>query len=378
VTARRVTDAPRLIEWTGERLVPWAADPPVVYEHYHRYLFAAQLLAGRDVLDLASGEGYGAALLSDSARSVMGVDVDERSVEHSRLNYEAPNLEFRVADARELSDFESRSFGAVVAFEVIEHVAEQEQVLAEIERVLAQDGILILSTPERTVYSKKGKSENPFHVRELTAEELFGLLRVRFPHLATWAQRTVTGSALIDSGAREGATLRPFILERADDRWGLAEEMSPMYVVAVASKAELPTLPGDSVLVDPGQALLSRALDATAQAETSERTARRELREHIDQLDEVRLRLLELGDELQNERVYAAELQRRAAGDEQVIAKLHDQLAHAAYWRRGVEESTTWRLLERARAVLYGTIGRRSLLGRLLRGLLESLGRVLR
>ena len=47
----------RLIEWTGERCVPWTGDLQVVYEHYHRYLLARPLVEGKRVLDLASGEG---------------------------------------------------------------------------------------------------------------------------------------------------------------------------------------------------------------------------------------------------------------------------------------------------------------------------------
>jgi len=63
VSFRRRAAAPRLIEWTGERCVPWAPDVQVVYEHMHRYLWAAGLVAGRRVLDVGSGEGFGAAIL---------------------------------------------------------------------------------------------------------------------------------------------------------------------------------------------------------------------------------------------------------------------------------------------------------------------------
>ena len=83
---RRRAGAPRLIEWTGERCVPWAPDVQVVYEHFHRYMWAARVIAGRRVLDLGSGEGFGASILAGSAADVVGVDVDERTVEHSKLN----------------------------------------------------------------------------------------------------------------------------------------------------------------------------------------------------------------------------------------------------------------------------------------------------
>src|SRR6202000_3247322 len=163
--------APRLIEWTGERCVPWAPDVQVVYEHMHRYLWATALVEGRDVLELASGEGFGAALLARAARSVHGIDIDQRTVDHSSLNYAGGAISFSVGDARDLSAFADDSFGAVVAFEMIEHVADQNRVLSEGARVLAPGGILIISTPDRRAYSPGNESENPFHVRELDLSE---------------------------------------------------------------------------------------------------------------------------------------------------------------------------------------------------------------
>src|SRR5580658_10192696 len=149
MSVNRRAAAPRLIDWTGERCVPWAPDVQVVYEHFHRYLWAASVVAGRRVLDLGSGEGFGSAILAGSARHVVGVEIDERTVEHSTLNYAAPNLEFHVGSALDLSDYETGSFGAVVAFEIVEHVDDQEKMLAEVARVLADDGVLVMSTPDR-------------------------------------------------------------------------------------------------------------------------------------------------------------------------------------------------------------------------------------
>ena len=96
-------------------LCPWAPDVPVIYEHYHRYLWAQTLVEGRRVLDLGSGEGFGAALLADVAHDVVGIDVDARAVEHSRLNYQGENLRFQVASATDLGVFPDGSFDAVVA-----------------------------------------------------------------------------------------------------------------------------------------------------------------------------------------------------------------------------------------------------------------------
>ena len=111
----------------------------------------------------------------------LGVDVDALTVEHSRVNYAGPNLEFELGTAVDLSAFEDGSFGAVVAFEIIEHVREQEQVLAEIARVLADDGILVISTPDRRIYEQARSEPNPFHERELALEEFLQLLGTNFP-----------------------------------------------------------------------------------------------------------------------------------------------------------------------------------------------------
>ncbi len=71
------------LEFTGERFVPGAAGE-IWYEHWHRYLFAAPLVAGARVLDVACGEGYGSALLARSAARVTGADLSQDAIAHAR------------------------------------------------------------------------------------------------------------------------------------------------------------------------------------------------------------------------------------------------------------------------------------------------------
>ena len=64
----------RSLAWTGERYVPEVGGT-IAYEHLHRYAVAVGLVSGRSVLDIACGEGYGSWLLSDAAKTVVGVDL---------------------------------------------------------------------------------------------------------------------------------------------------------------------------------------------------------------------------------------------------------------------------------------------------------------
>src|SRR6266566_5284789 len=118
--ARGGEDEARLIEWTGERCVPWADDVQLVYEHLHRYHFAAQVVAGKRVLDLASGEGFGGAILAEHAAEIVGVDVDPRTIEHSRRTYGRRNLSFVEGSMVDRPTLPDGPFDVVTCFEAIE------------------------------------------------------------------------------------------------------------------------------------------------------------------------------------------------------------------------------------------------------------------
>ena len=176
------------LQFTGERFIPGTAGE-IWHEHWHRYHFAAPLVAGLDVLDVACGEGYGSALLASRAARVIGADIAPSAVEHAREQYaDRANLEFQQADCAALP-FAEASFDAVVSFETIEHIAAHEAFLDEIRRVLRPDGLLILSCPNKAEYTDRRGVTNEFHVRELYRPELEHLVAARFPHALWYGQR---------------------------------------------------------------------------------------------------------------------------------------------------------------------------------------------
>ncbi|HMB60020.1 MAG TPA: class I SAM-dependent methyltransferase [Xanthomonadales bacterium] len=186
------------LDFTGERFTPECVRE-IWYEHMHRYVFAGELVAGRNVLDAACGEGYGSFYLAARAKHVTGVDISEESIAHATERYRADNLVFEHADCRELP-FKDGEFNCIVSFETLEHLEEQETLLAEFRRVLTPEGFLLISSPDKAVYSEKLKNENPYHVRELYKGEFESLLAGQFPAVELLGHKLAFHSMIWRSG----------------------------------------------------------------------------------------------------------------------------------------------------------------------------------
>jgi SAM-dependent methyltransferase len=135
--------------FTGER-PGWGED--FDYDearHLAAYIHAATLAEGLHVLDAGCGEGFGTQTLTDSAREVTGVDYSAQAIEFSRKRWDRSNLSFRRVDLTDPTPF-----------------------LEGLRDRIAPGGRLMLTTPNRL----KTFSENPYHVREYTREELSELL----------------------------------------------------------------------------------------------------------------------------------------------------------------------------------------------------------
>lgn len=171
-----------------ERIVLGEAEPGVDAVHLKRYAFAGAFCAGRRVLDAGCGVGYGAARLAARAASVIGVDVSAEAIAYAKGHYGAPNLSFEPMDVGALA-FADASFDAVCSFETIEHVDDADRVLAEFARVLADDGVLVVSTPQ--VDRTTTTPANPHHRVEFSRADFEALLRRHFQSVELYGQRRV-------------------------------------------------------------------------------------------------------------------------------------------------------------------------------------------
>jgi len=183
------------LSWTGERLVTTVKGAGVV-EHLHRYALACEFVKNKTVLDLASGEGYGSNLLSKYAKMVIGIDISGEAISYSTQKYRKDNLKFIKADATEIP-IETGAIDVVVSFETLEHVSEQEKMLSEIKRVLKNDGILIISSPEKSNYEEVNLEKNPFHIKELYFDDFRQLISKYFKNYFFIFQKSIFGSLMV-------------------------------------------------------------------------------------------------------------------------------------------------------------------------------------
>jgi len=218
---------------TGERTVPgldvenyWFRRHEVVYQRL------VQRCAGRDVLEAGCGEGYGADLIAEVARRVTAVDYDEATVAHVRARY--PRVRVIHGNLAELP-LPDRSVDVVVNFQVIEHLWDQPQFIGECARVLRPSGLLMVSTPNRITFTPgRDTPINPFHTRELNADELMELL-----HHAGFAiagmYGVFHGPRLLEMDARHGGSIIDAQIERAvaDAPWS-DELLADVAAVAAA------------------------------------------------------------------------------------------------------------------------------------------------
>ena len=248
-----------MLEWTGERFLPWHEDAALAAEHLHRYAYASRIARGKRVLDIGCGEGYGSAILAAHAAFVIGVDLDAATVAHAHRKYSNANLDFLLASASELPF--SLRFDLAVCFEVLEHLEDQIGMVAEIRRVLTPEGVLIISTPDKRTYTDEMGFENPFHVHELYLEELEELLRGQFSQIQMLGQEFQCGSRIWPVDTNKTTEVTKFQVRRHQEGFVVdANKINrPVYYVALAARDQaLIPLPPNSLLIDADNYIGSR------------------------------------------------------------------------------------------------------------------------
>ena len=161
------------------------------YLLYLRHMFAyesAKNIIPKDsfVLEVGSGEGYGTHFLSAYVRRIIGLDIDKDTIKHASRKYKRSNVCFKSYDGLKLP-YKDEAFDAVVSFQVIEHIENDKEFISDILRVLKNNGILLITTPNRIYRLKRGqKPWNKYHLREYYPQQLAKLLKSQFREVKLW------------------------------------------------------------------------------------------------------------------------------------------------------------------------------------------------
>lgn len=237
------------LEFTGERFTP-ECEREIWYEHMHRYAFAAPFCAGQQVLDAACGEGYGAALLARGASEVAGVDLSAAAIAHAQQRYgAAQNLEFHEANCTSLP-FADNRFDRIVSFETLEHLEPQDEMLAEFRRVLKTDGLLLISSPDKAIYTDKHGNDNAFHVSELYRDEFEELLGRHFPAFRLYGQKLLFHSAIWSLESVNRVSLQQADQDMPQGRTAMGRDAMYFIALCAADEASLPGPDADLWLFD--------------------------------------------------------------------------------------------------------------------------------
>ncbi|WP_271079384.1 bifunctional 2-polyprenyl-6-hydroxyphenol methylase/3-demethylubiquinol 3-O-methyltransferase UbiG [Aurantiacibacter sp. MUD61] len=110
-------------------------------------------LAGKSALDVGCGAGLLCEPLARMGAEVTGVDAAPENTQVAALHAEGAGLDIRYVPG-ELGSLGLGKFDLVTCMEVIEHVADKAAFLAQLAAHLAPDGLMVLSTPNRTLISK--------------------------------------------------------------------------------------------------------------------------------------------------------------------------------------------------------------------------------
>ena len=317
-----------MLDWTGERFVPWAKEAAVAYEHLHRYIWTSSFAEGKSVLDLASGEGYGAQMIACRASLVVGIDIDGAAIRHASQKYRRANLQF-LQGALTAVPIQGHSFDIITCFEAIEHIEQHDDLLREVRRLLRPGGAFVVSTPNKDIYKAGTEEPNPFHLKELSFEEFDSLLHRHFPRVKYLGQRVHAVSSMWPLEKHGPATIREFAVERRDQEFRSVSDnpRAAVYFIAVASEVAETEHQG-SILLDYADEFIKDKNEALSW-----------LQEQVNEFTRQNNELTERNEEFRR-RVESAETELGRRSEE--LALIHSSRAwKLVLWLRAIRDKLT-------------------------------------
>jgi SAM-dependent methyltransferase len=165
------------MDFSGERIIIGKSPISIEKEHIQRYIFASSWAKGKSCLDIACGTGYGSQMLLDAGASkVVGIDISAEAIAFARKAF-SKTITFIISNAEVYNE---GKYDLIVSFETIEHLENRERFLLNLYEMLENDGILMISTPNKTLVSPMRKASiprNKWHKYEYSKRAFIRTLR---------------------------------------------------------------------------------------------------------------------------------------------------------------------------------------------------------
>ena len=154
-------------------MILWNRFKYVLSPQFDIYGEVSKVVRGR-VADIGFGTGFGTHLLSVNAKDVRAYEIDKDAIDFAEKVFPLPRLYFSYGDI--MKGIDDGPFDFIIMIDVIEHLKYDKRVLENTKKILAQNGSLIISTPNRL--SRYRVSAN--HIKEYAPKELLGLCKKVF------------------------------------------------------------------------------------------------------------------------------------------------------------------------------------------------------
>jgi len=159
---------------TGERPQQGVTPDSLLALHEAGYRAVLERIGAGRILDVGCGQGFESARFLGAGREVVGVDYSSDAVATAASHYGPHGLRVAQMDAFELG-FGPSSFDAACSSHLIEHFTDPEPHVSELARVLRDDGLACVLTPNRPA-----DFENPFHLHLFDRDALRAMLERHF------------------------------------------------------------------------------------------------------------------------------------------------------------------------------------------------------
>jgi 2-polyprenyl-3-methyl-5-hydroxy-6-metoxy-1,4-benzoquinol methylase len=174
-----VTSTQKISEWVSPKEEWQSIGEYILFlKQSKAYEYVKPYCNDKCILDYGCGSGYGVMAISEHAKSVIGVDINKQIIDHCNERYKKVNVSFKQVNAEYPLPYENGVFDIIVSFQVIEHLPDVSRYLSELKRLLKDEGLLFIATPNRNYRLLLfEKPWNPEHIREYSYKSLNNELR---------------------------------------------------------------------------------------------------------------------------------------------------------------------------------------------------------